>query len=457
MVRLIPKNVRRQVDPFALPTAAGISGNVVLSSASVTATSLQFDASAAPNAGGQPAFSITSVPPTAPGNPPASATDSAPAAASSSSSHSIPISTVVGACVGAFAGAIFLICIGLWFYQRSTSALRARSRAPLTSIARTRGEQRGRPPSQRGDPWNKIESGDEDKWAMQERERKHSNDDKRSLESVTPMEKLTMFKKRTPSTRTAVTSKSNEDLPLPVLDRMRPPHPYNPYGGGGGSAALAPIDTGAAESWGAEVDASYLAMRSSPFDNSTARALSPVANPARQTPTATEHPTLHRWESAEVINYEDNHNGPQKNTNPFADASYERRSQHNPFFSAKDSERATGSAFGKSAKGLSAGKASTMNPFDSGDESALSYLSATDTLVPPTGLGGGMHTPSGSMSDSERAIQSIIAVLDNPGYGLAPSPEPARVVSGVSTMGESVVTEEDVTSAFPLPPQVPKP
>ncbi|KAF4596723.1 hypothetical protein EYR40_007589 [Pleurotus pulmonarius] len=454
MVGLYRKPFKRQ-DPFGTPSLAGVVEGSTVAGA---ATDLPGDglavnsgSPAGPQRTGSPDFKVstTNLPST-----PTSSSSSLPTSSGSASAESavpskssgISTTTVVGACVGAFAGAVFLICIGLWLYRRSTQALKARARAPLTSISRN--ARHDRTDSHRGDPWNKLESGDEDKWAgMQTSEVGHKNvEEKGTQESVGPMEKLTMFKTRSPSVRTAVTTKSNLDLPLPIFDRMHA-HPFNPYGGPpslpgsvGSKPHLGSVDTGGSISWSSEQDGAYFNLRSDNFDINTARAISPSA--ARPTPPATTTSSLHQWESAEVVTYSD----------PFDDDQGEsRKSIHNPFFSAQDFDEAKSKAVAKAAKGKEKA-AARDDHLNSSTDSAPTTSSA---LAPK-------HAANDSQSDNERAILSIIAALENGSPSLTPEPN-GRVLSTLSTGtgysgidGYSVSaygqTEEDVTQAFPLPP-----
>lgn len=452
MVGLHRKPFKRQEpNPFATPTLSGIGGSVVAETSEVPDGGLAVNSELAdaPRTG-SPNFTVstsnlpstpTSSSPALPSSTEAATTESAVA----SKSSGISTTTVVGACVGAFAGAVFLICIGLWLYRRSTQALKARARAPLTSISRN--ARHDRSDSHRGDPWNKLESGDEDKWAgMQTSEVGHKNvEEKGTQESVGPMEKLTMFKTRSPSVRTAVTTKSNLDLPLPIFDRMHA-HPFNPYGGPpslpgsvGSKPHLGSVDTGGSISWSSEQDGAYFSLRSDNFDINTARAISPSA--ARPTPPATTTSSLHQWESAEVVTYSD----------PFDDEQGEsRKSIHNPFFSAHDFDEAKSKAVAKAAKGKEKVAARDDHPSDSAP-------TTSSPLAPK-------HAANDSQSDNERAILSIIAALENGSPSLTPEPN-SRVLSTLSTGtgysgidGYSVSaygqTEEDVTQAFPLPPHV---
>ncbi|KAF7424652.1 hypothetical protein PC9H_009962 [Pleurotus ostreatus] len=450
MVGLHRKPFKRQEpNPFATPTLSGIGGSVVAETSDVPDGGLAVNSELAdaPRTG-SPNFTVST------SNLPSTPTSSSPALPSSteapttesavaSKSSGISTTTVVGACVGAFAGAVFLICIGLWLYRRSTQALKARARAPLTSISRN--ARHDRSDSHRGDPWNKLESGDEDKWAgMQTSEVGHRNvEEKGTQESVGPMEKLTMFKTRSPSVRTAVTTKSNLDLPLPIFDRMHA-HPFNPYGGPpslpgsvGSKPHLGSVDTGGSISWSSEQDGAYFSLRSDNFDINTARAISPSA--ARPTPPTTTTSSLHQWESAEVVTYSD----------PFDDEQSEsRKSIHNPFFSAQEFDEAKSKAVAKAAKGKE--KVAARD-----DHSSDSASTTSSPLAPK-------HAANDSQSDNERAILSIIAALENGSPSLTPEPN-SRVLSTLSTGtgysgidGYSVSaygqTEEDVTQAFPLPP-----
>ncbi|KAF5371847.1 hypothetical protein D9615_009546 [Tricholomella constricta] len=441
---------RQVVDPLAPPTGvAGIENTATTVDATATATNLVFDTAAPSVTLSAPNLGITTTPVTTVKATPTATPESStptPSVASAASSP-IPMSTVVGACVGALIGAVALILLGLWFYRRYSRSLKqhARSRRALGTARNIGGDQSRR--RSHLEPWNKLEDGD-DKWEGMYQAKE--------VDNVAPMEKLTMFKK-TPSVRTAYTHRSDE----PVTFDSHPFAQYHPNLAqelaSNDKAPELPIarqflgrvDTGPAISWDGETvgDSSYLSIRSNRL---TSGAMSPTLNMAIPTPPATSSP-LHRWESAEVLEYED----PDFN-NPFGAGSERRKSSHNPFFNAhsispsksgtrsrSNSTRKADAQLSKVDKGK--GRAADDDPFSD------NFSSIPRPFVTS-------HTASGSLSSvssNDRALQSLIAALDV-------SEEEVQERLRVASMQPSFISatsvytsggeEEDVTGSFPLPP-----
>lgn len=351
--------------------------------------------------------------------------------------------TVIGSCVGAFAGASLLILIGLWFYKRYSRSLKARgnARGPLSHNRNINADEQRR---SRLEPWNKLDDND-DKW-----EDMYQTKEMKETEQVAPMEKLTMFKK-TPSVRTAYTHKSTNiasfDFPQTYSDigatqaqatPMPVPRPFL------GRVDVNPEMT---SSWETQTagDGSYLSVRS----QADGGRMSPTTDMAIPTPNPVAS-EAHKWESAEVVHYSDAASDPEAGN---------RKSAHNPFFNAQDTDfqpRSRSNSVVKSAK--SKGKermrysnvsavsaAASVNPFEDINE----HLPPRPTFVQHAAT-----SSSASTESKERALQSLIAALDvsedevKDRLRIA-SMQPS-VISQASTVGYD--EESDVTKAFPLPP-----
>ncbi|TFK40287.1 hypothetical protein BDQ12DRAFT_490780 [Crucibulum laeve] len=460
--------VKRQNDPVAAPSnVAGIDGEAAATAqASATGDSLRVDSAAPTETRSAPPLAITSTPVitvAAPSTdtvttttPPAE--ESAPSS-SSASSKQISMSTVIGSCVGAFVGAVALILLGLWFYKRYSQSLKkkaVRIRHPATSMSGSRNaqndEQRRR---SRLEPWNKLDDG-EDKWEGMYPETKEVD-----TLTVAPMEKLTMFKK-SPSVRTAYTHKSEEP---PTFEGTHPFAQYHPnlakeLASDDSVPAAVPrpflgrVDAGPEISWDGETvgQNSYLSIRTTRVSGG---AMSPTLNMAIPTPPATASEP-HRWESAEVVHYEEGQTAEVFNSNnPFHEME-RRKSTNNPFFNAQvytpsrrnSQSRSRSNSVAKSPTAKGKERAISMDPF------------SDDNIELPKPPAFVHHAPTGSASSAssnDRAIQSLIAALDV-------SEEEIQNRLRVASMQPSVISansmytdggdEEDVTREFPLPPSV---
>ncbi|KAL6299264.1 hypothetical protein BKA93DRAFT_742614 [Sparassis latifolia] len=257
---------------------------------------------------------------------------SSPASASSASSGSnIPIGTVIGACVGAFAGLTLLLFLCVFCCKRHN---REKSRGDPSSLGSTRGN--ADQPRNRDSTWKRLNGDNEDKW--------EGMPGKRDVRRDTEMteKNFSMFKK-SPSiytTRTAKTISDEDhgyDLPpfefskyhpslAAELALQQPPRPFTER-----------QDSGV--SWGGSTaaDESFLSLHSMRADSGT---MSPTMVMAKMTPPTTSSP-VHKWESAEVLTMgKDDMAGPREVQNPFMDVHEERRSVvANPFFNAQEMQR----------------------------------------------------------------------------------------------------------------------
>ncbi|CAA7267128.1 unnamed protein product [Cyclocybe aegerita] len=336
----------------------------------------------------------------------------------------------------------------------------------------------------------------------------------KEIDQVAPMEKLTMFKK-TPSVRTAYTTTVEDSAAFTFPQAFAPfdtnlaktlttekpaampePRPF-----------LGRVDANPVISWDSQDQqgSSYLSVRSR---MSSGGAMSPTLHMAIPTPPPTVSQP-HRWESAEVVNFSEGQaaevvNYPnQKSNNPFADSDEDdnRRSAHNPFFNAKDytprHRRSTSrssstrsrsnsrsrsqsqtrsrsnsvttltpavkSAKAKGKERMRYSQMSTAGTITPGDVSVSTNSSTAGAPDPFDDMHGQLprppfltHTATSSTSsmdkgERERALQSLIAVLDVP-------EEEVRDRLRIASMQPSIISQasslggEDVTKEFPLPP-----
>ncbi|KAJ3998966.1 hypothetical protein F5050DRAFT_1109401 [Lentinula boryana] len=434
----------RRSDVFASPTVSGIAGALTVGTGPTTATALAEATNPASNVnptvdGLATGTNLVSTPSSAP----SSSTFVPTAAASSSSSSngsSISMGTVIGACVGTLVGVLALVLLALWLYKRSDPA---KQRRPSTRAGP------GLQPN-----WNKL-GDDDDKW--------EGMNQKAETVEIAPMEKLTMFKKATPSIRTAYTAKTEE---LPAFDFGS--HPFSQYHPNL-AKELASVDEpplppfthrtdSAVVSWDGDTvgGASFLSARS----NRVSGSMSPSLDIARPTPALTNS-VPHRWESAEVIHIEGHVAEiiePRDAENPFEHHSERRKSQHNPFFGSSSSSLPIAKIDkGKAREITPLPPIPISNPF-ADDSETMDNMDRTPTR--PTFN----HQVVGSISSvtsNDRAIQSLIAALDT-----TPEEVQARLKvaepSLASDTADSIYTSaeynsededaEDVTKSFPLPP-----
>lgn len=422
---IMPRHfIKRQntvTDPLPAPTGAGISNAITASTETATATKLAFDTKV-PDSGATetaPNIAITSTPviTVSPSSAQALTTEtpaSSPSpSAVSNASAPIPMGTVIGSCVGAFIGAVALICLGLWFYRRYYRSLKkqAQSQRALRNAQNDTARRRSHL-----EPWNKLEEGD-DKWegVYQTKE----------VDNVAPMEKLTMFKK-SPSVRTAWTHKSEEH---PVAFDAQSFPQYHP-----GLASNKPDKKSAAPPVLALSDVSSSMTSSMDMAIPT-----PPAVPSQ----------LHRWESAEVIHYDAN----QATEKTGEKISYDsgpvierRKSLSNPFFNAQ--RHSTSTSHSRSSSKSTIVPTTKLNK---GKERAVPLENpfGDDNSPPVQPAGSETHTSSNSQ---DRALQSLIAALE---VSEAEIQERLRVASMQPSVFSSIsayTEDEDVTASFPLPP-----
>lgn len=422
--------VKRQLptDPLAVPTIEGFNGAATLSSgADPTAISLVANPSAtfhgngisapplAPTLSSPPTVTETTVPP--PGEAPE---------AQGAASKSISLSTVIGSCVGAFVGASIFILIALWWYRRYNSNLKTRARI----LKENKRSLPNNPSSHRG------KSDEEDKWESQYQTKEADN--------INSMEKLTMFKKSTPSVKTTYT---HHDPPSPdaypqSFTQFREELVYSDTDANG-RPFLGRVDAGPPISWASEnaPSDSFLTLNSG--GRLSSGAMSPSINMAIPTPAATSAP---RGEAAEVVSVVEAQS--VVIINPFESEVESKKNPTNPFFSAQDygptHTRSRSSSLAHSIKRIDKGKGKAIDPFDDEDNVVPSLPQLQD------------HAGSDSSVSvsNDRAIQSLIAALDIPEAEIQERLRVASmqlsVVSATSVYTEGDV--EEVARRFPLPP-----
>lgn len=453
----VPYRHGRREDPLALPTGSGITSVTTVSSVSVVDSTLAFDHSLSTTKNGldmlptsTPASTESSV--SASTSTLATSSESGiPTTVAASSTKPIAISTVIGTCVGAFIVVSSIIIFSIWTYKRYSSA--------LNKSARSRGHFHRRNKEQRQSHegiWNKLEDNNVDKWEKSY----HTQEAKDSTPAdVTPMEKLTMFKK-SPSVRTAYTHKSTD------ASNFSYPSSYAEFdpslaaslktSNSGPQPLLKHADSG---------------LRSWPESNA-AHVSSSVSVPrfmAIPTPPPTvSHP--HKWEAAEIVHYSEGQSADV--VNPFEEEESSGKMIHNPFFSAKDyapsRKRSTSTSTVRSnsrtrsranstttqatvtlSKGKERAVAPPVNPFDD--------ITTSPEVPLPSFLTHGASSSTSSMDqgDRERALMSLVAALnlseDEVRDRLRIASLQPSVMSGTSFISVS----EDMTNEFPLPPSTP--
>ncbi|KAI0649351.1 hypothetical protein C8Q79DRAFT_999144 [Trametes meyenii] len=359
----------------------------------------------------------------------------------------LPLGTVIGISVGAFIGVVLVICLLYAWFRRSTDK--------LSTTARRNAEGRAAQQRARGEDFNRLsgsEKGRDDAPPPSSSARDHQDSDEKNF---------SMFKK-SPSVRTAYTTKTDDDqlMDLPPLDftkyhpslaqELALEHPEKPFAGRQNSGV----------SWDGETlgDDSFLSMHSVRVDSGT---MSPTMVMAKMTPPATTN-AIHKWESAEVLNADED---VPVSRNPFAEMAEERRSRNNPFFNAQDMHRSSRAIRSRSNSRTSRTSRATSlvrtntNPFLDIQEAvpvADIELTSPDALSPNYGLPQKPSVPSGASAQAfgnERAMASLIAALD---LSKDEVEQRLRIVSmqGSVMSSYSENDESDIATVreFPLPP-----
>lgn len=449
-----PLHKRQNGEPPPLPTAPGLGGGATASNdLGSAATSLIVNqnsaelpaiATAAPALVSGSNIIITNTPTSSP-TPSVAPVTSAPT--QSSSSNVIPLGTTIGACVGAFIGFLFLVFAGVWYYRRSgrkgrKSGFKGPS-SPLSDSRNTRGNTERR--RSRLEPWNKLREKELDIWdgmAASPSTRTVITFPEPTVSPATrgSVDKLGAMFKSSPSlhsTQKSISSDEHGQLEFgDALAGSAQFAKYHPHLAEELAKTVTPMranvarqDAGPPISWDGETvhdDETFLSLHSGRIDSSHLSSASEAMSPTivrPKVPPSAATPDFHRWESAEVLHYNEDQN---QTRNPFSDIDLEtRKNVNNPFFNAQ---------------GLLT-KRRASNPFS--DSVKRPFTHAT-------------QDSSASMSSTDRAMQSLIAALDV-------SPEEVEERLRIASMHPSVKStgsalEDDASVAeFPLPPtQVPR-
>lgn len=460
-------HVKRQDDPVSAPSATGLANSAItaLSTGINTASNLALDTIAGTGTVSAPPLAFT-------GTSEFSSTQTSssllrgttgstpdPSTVAASSTKPISMSTVVATCIGAFIGASALIIFSVYVYRRYSRSLEQSLKSREHSSSRNihGNEQRRR---SRLETWNKLkEDGDEDKWEdfYQTKEAKDTG-----LTDVTPME--TMFRK-TPSMRTAYThTMDGADFSFPSSYAEFDPNLAATLKLSNSEPQPLLKSTGMGEpSW---VESNYSTH------SKLSSQMSLMRNIALRTPPPTiSH--LHRWESAEVVDFSEGQAA--EIVNPFDDDE-ERKSYHNPFFSAKDDgprrQRSDSTSTTRSRSRSRANSNATVTRANinakgkeriqrsasvSNDASANPFADVHANELPrPAFISheASSSTSSTDKEEKERALKSLVDALDLP-------VDEVRNRMRIESMQPSIVSEtssvyvSDVADDFPLPPTSP--
>lgn len=294
----------------------------------------------------------------------------------------IPLSVVIGVCVGAFVGAGLLICLGIWFYRRSSRSPppRARQNHPLA-------QSRGVDPDT---PWTRF---DEDRWEGQDQMVE------KGPIAVLPSEAL-----RTSSLNSQFGSQPREVPPFSQY------HPRL-----SDETSIGPSHTDRANpSRASNHDSPAGTLLPLGAVHIESGKMSPTFNVAKVTPPATASP-LHRWESAEVIDPDAQGQEIEVHPDPFstqstptiyssAETSGDRRSLHNPFFNAHPGLHPRRPSVSRKSSAMSI----SSDPFNKDEQ--------TITIPKPKFISHVTHgsSSSGGSIGNEKSMQNLIAALELP-------------------------------------------
>jgi hypothetical protein len=307
----------------------------------------------------------------------------------------IPLSAVIGACVGAFVGAGLLICLGVWFYRRSSRRPppRGRQKQPLA-------QARGVNPNA---PWTRF--GEElDKW-----EGRNEMTEKGARSAALPS-----GTQRTTGLHLTGKSQSNDDKRQHGATRqLQPFSDYHP--GLAEQMALEPprpvgVDDQPKSSLDGSTAGTLLSLGTVHIESGK---MSPTFNVAKTTPPATTS-RLHQWESAEVVDPDAHGQEVEVHPDPFSAQSTpttysttetfgDRRSLHNPFFNAHLGSHSQHPSAVRKSPAVS----ESSDPFDEEE---------TMTIPKPKFISHMVHdsSSSGGSIPNERSMQSLIAALELP-------------------------------------------
>ncbi|KAF8625554.1 hypothetical protein AX15_005320 [Amanita polypyramis BW_CC] len=426
---------KRQDNPLQVPTVSGIdqsSSLVVGTTGANSANTLALDttASTLPTQNGIPlagTFTPVITSTVVGADTPTASTSPPPTANPAHATSILSLRTVIASCIAAFVGALFLVLIGLGLYRRYMRSLKKSYTSPRGRNAAGEADRR----RSHLQPWSRL--GDE----------KRGEGQTKDADGVAPMEK--MFK-TSPSVRTAYTHKSDEPMTLEMPLSLAQYHPqlakntsqpsevtvHRPF--------LGRAESGLTISWDADT-MNENAVTSQHLSTSSAGNTASIAIP---TPVATR--TLHRWQSAEVINPDTE--GRTSDVNPFESETERRRSRSNPFFKGSDYPAPHMRTRSNSTTSNKSSKDKDPSP------KATSFASDVAAIARPPFA---HHVPSTSKEqalNNTHAIKSLIKALDVTEKDIQ---DRLRVVSMQPSMltTDSIYTEEGeaLASSFPLPPR----
>lgn len=420
-------------------TLGGLSGSVIVTDTSPTATALVQNTTPIYNSGSATGIQLASSTPSA---SPTSSSAASTVAASPSSSSDISLGTVIGACVGAFILLILVISLAIHCSRRQKPQRRgspSQSRNAANNLSRQRSHLQ---------PWDRL------------------NDDKEGQQDGSPrppsgpMEKLGAMFHRTPSTTSGEKS-SDSHGNRESIGTMQHFAKYHP--GLAEEMASKSADLGCAVvtkplpvqrfvsrttadgvptiSWDSDTVGggdSFLSVHSR-----LSGTMSPTMTVAKSTPPATASGS-HRWESAEVGHidvYGSEMSDAGDSRNPFADAASVKsgvsRRVTNPFFNAQEKPQ---------RRTLLANNTPESNPF-----------ADSNAPTPKLPLDVDAHSNSDTSVNNSRAMQCLIAALEMPAdIGLRVSSMRSSNYSHNSTIMSCDEIDAVSVTAFPYPPtQVP--
>lgn len=427
-----PRLLQQRQDSAVLP----VSGSVVVSDPTPTASALVQN-TAAVASGTQSGVPLVTSSDNSQSTSTTAASDSSTTtdpSSSSSSGSQIPLSTVIGACVAAFAVLIFAVLLAFYCLKRQKSNQKhssSRHRNAANDFSRRRSHL---------EPWGRLPDYNEDHW--------EGKPSMRQRPSSSPIDKLAAMFNRAPSTNSG--EKSSEGLHArESFGTMQPFEKYHPDLAAemASQAAVAEADSEIMKPPPARTFMNHAESMS--WDGDTVRGdsflsrgsrlsgnMSPTMMSKEKMTPAAIRSHLHRWESAEVLHTD--HSAPADGRqNPFADSGAVslKRGASNPFFNAQE----------KPTK-------RTLLP----NTSANPFADSHSVTSPPMDSAANLDS-----AGNVRALQSLIAALET---SPAEVEERLRVISMQSSIyshGSYLASEmgEDAVSvtAFPYPPtQIPR-
>ncbi|KAG1779192.1 hypothetical protein EV702DRAFT_1090961 [Suillus placidus] len=418
----------------------GLSGSVIVTDTSPTATALIQNTTPAPNSGSATGIQLAS---STPSPSPTSSSPAVTTSPSSSSANDISLSTVIGACVGAFILLVLVISLAIHCSRRQKPQRRGNASPASQSRNAANNMSRRRSHLQ---PWDRLHDD------------KEGQHDESPRPPSGPMEKLGAMFHRTPSTTSGEKSSDGHgnSESIGTMQHFAKYHPGLAEEMASRSADLgcmvvtkpppvqqfmgrAQADGVPTISWDGETVGgdSFFSMHSR-----LSGTMSPTITMAKFTPPATVSGS-HRWESAEVghidvYNSEMSEAGDSRN--PFADAASVKsgisRRVTNPFFNAQEKPQ---------KRTLLANTTPESNPF------------ADSNTPTPRPFEAEAHSNSDTNFNNSRAMQCLIAALDMPAEaGLRVSSVRSSHYSQSSTIMSCDEVDAVSVTAFPYPPtQVP--